>query len=86
LRDGAEAAAADGDSAGGQAGAGEADAQLASAAEAEAEQADDGLPRVSPDWEYTDQLPNGKPGYILPEEDRSLSCVGIDVTGSCVGD
>ena len=37
--------------------------------------------------EYTDELPNGQPGYVLPEEQRSLSCVGIDAaTGQCVGD
>jgi len=40
-----------------------------------------------PGSEYTDQLPNGKPGYVLPEEQRSLSCVGVDAeTGECVGD
>lgn len=32
-------------------------------------------------------LPNGRPGYALPEEKRSLDCVGIDAeTGECVGD
>jgi hypothetical protein len=36
---------------------------------------------------YTDQLPNGKPGYTLPENERSIACVGIDAeTGECVGD
>lgn len=36
---------------------------------------------------YTEQLPNGRPGYVLPEEERSLSCVGLDAeTGECVGD
>ena len=33
------------------------------------------------------QLPNGQPGYALPEEQRSLGCVGTDAeTGECVGD
>ncbi len=37
--------------------------------------------------EYDPQLPNGDPGYILPEEDRSVACIGISsVTGECVGD
>lgn len=32
-------------------------------------------------------LPNGKQGYALAPEDRSLSCVGIEQgTGNCVGD
>lgn len=36
---------------------------------------------------YTEELPNGRPGYVLPEEQRSLSCVGLDAeTGECVGD
>jgi hypothetical protein len=36
---------------------------------------------------YDEQLPNGRPGYILPEEQRSISCIGIDAaTGECVGD
>ncbi len=36
---------------------------------------------------YTDELPNGRPGYLLPEDERSLSCVGVDAqTGECVGD
>jgi hypothetical protein len=37
--------------------------------------------------EYTEQLPHGEPGYLLPEEERTLGCVGIDAeTGSCIGD
>lgn len=36
---------------------------------------------------YTDQLPNGQPGYVLPEDQRTLACVGYDAaTGQCVGD
>jgi hypothetical protein len=36
---------------------------------------------------YDEQLPHGRPGYILPEEERSISCIGIDAaTGECVGD
>lgn len=37
--------------------------------------------------EYTASLPNGDPGYVLPEEERTLSCVGYSaVDGECVGD
>jgi hypothetical protein len=37
--------------------------------------------------EYTDELPSGEPGYVLPEEQRTLACVGFDAaTGRCVGD
>jgi hypothetical protein len=36
---------------------------------------------------YTAELPNGRPGYALPEDQSSLSCVGVDAqTGQCVGD
>jgi hypothetical protein len=36
---------------------------------------------------YTEQLPNGDPGYILPSEERSTACIGISAeTGECVGD
>lgn len=37
--------------------------------------------------EYTSSLPNGDPGYVLPEEERTLSCVGYSaIDGECVGD
>jgi len=37
--------------------------------------------------EYTSSLPNGDPGYVLPEEERTLSCVGYSaIDGQCVGD
>ena len=37
--------------------------------------------------EYVDQLPNGDPGYVLPEDQRTLGCVGYSaITGQCVGD
>lgn len=37
--------------------------------------------------EYDPQLPNGDPGYILPEEERSVACIGVSAaTGECVGD
>jgi len=37
--------------------------------------------------EYVDELPNGEPGYVLPEDERTLGCVGYDAdTGECVGD
>lgn len=42
---------------------------------------------LGPSLEYTSSLPNGQPGYLLPEGDRSLSCVGYEAsTGQCVGD
>jgi hypothetical protein len=44
-------------------------------------------PGVPPGSEYTDQLPHGEPGYVLPEDQRTLACVGVDaVTGECIGD
>jgi hypothetical protein len=40
-----------------------------------------------PGSRYTEELPNGRPGYVLPEDQRSMACVGIDAqTGECVGD
>lgn len=37
--------------------------------------------------EYSEVLPHGEPGYLLPEEERSLSCIGVDAdTGECIGD
>ena len=54
---------------------------------AAAAQAAPAAPAQSTGLEYTDELPNGEPGYVLPEEQRSLACVGIDAaTGECVGD
>ncbi|MGH2990709.1 MAG: hypothetical protein ACRDMA_12785 [Solirubrobacterales bacterium] len=42
---------------------------------------------AGPPLEYTAELPHGEPGYLLPEDERTLSCVGIDAeTGSCIGD
>lgn len=36
---------------------------------------------------YLVELPNGRQGYALPEEQRSLGCVGVEQgTGECVGD
>ena len=36
---------------------------------------------------YVPRLPSGQPGYALPPEQRTLSCVGFDAqTGECVGD
>jgi hypothetical protein len=36
---------------------------------------------------YDPQLPNGDPGYLLPEDERSVACVGVsEVSGECVGD
>jgi hypothetical protein len=60
-----------GSSAGTEEGGADADAELAAATPAE--------PLV--------QLPNGELGYALPEEDRTLGCIGIEAdTGQCVGD
>lgn len=40
-----------------------------------------------PPLAYTDELPNGQPGYVLPPDQSSLGCVGIDAaSGQCVGD
>jgi len=62
--------------------AGVADASDALAA-AEAKAAAQSTPAL----EYTDQLPSGQPGYVLPPDQRSLGCVGYDAdTGQCVGD
>jgi len=37
--------------------------------------------------EYTEALPNGEPGYVLPAGERTLSCVGYEAaSGQCVGD
>ena len=37
--------------------------------------------------EYVAELPNGDPGYLLPEDQRSISCIGYSaVDGECVGD
>lgn len=53
-------------------------AEEAAAAQA-AQQAAQGPPLVT--------LPNGEPGYALPEDQRTLSCVGIDASsGDCIGD
>lgn len=71
--------------AGSRAGKTEADAQLAAA---EVQQAAE-MPAVvpPPGSTYSDQLPNGRPGYILPDGQRSISCIGVDAaTGECVGD
>jgi hypothetical protein len=37
--------------------------------------------------EYVAELPNGDSGYLLPEEQRSIACIGYSaVDGECVGD
>ena len=79
---------ADGASRGSGSGAAAAKAELAVIAEAEAVAADDGLLhlQVTPGSTYTNELPDGHPGYLLPEDQRSLSCVGVHLDGSCVGD
>lgn len=57
----------------------------AAAAAAEAEVA--ALPTIPEGLEYTDELPHGEPGYLLPPDQRSLGCVGFDAaTGQCIGD
>jgi hypothetical protein len=44
-------------------------------------------PPATEGLKYTDELPSGQPGYVLPEDQRTLACVGYDaVTGQCVGD
>jgi hypothetical protein len=67
---------------GGQAGHNQADNELAAIAEAEAE-----AEAAANALEYSDQLPNNRPGYLLPEDQRTPGCVGYDATtGECVGD
>jgi hypothetical protein len=49
--------------------------------------AEETVPSQSEDLEYSEELPHGRPGYLLPEGERSLGCVGYDAqTGECVGD
>jgi uncharacterized protein HemX len=63
--------------------------QLAAIAAEEAAAAAAAEPEPNPfaGLEYTDQLPHGEPGYVLPEDERSLGCVGFDAeTGECIGD
>ena len=60
------------------------EAAAAAAAEAAAAEA---AAAAEPSLEYTAELPHGEPGYLLPPEERSLSCVGYDAdTGECIGD
>lgn len=57
----------------------------ANAGEAEASQQAAATPASG--LTYVPQLPNGRPGYALPLEERTLACVGFDAeTGQCVGD
>jgi hypothetical protein len=64
---------------GGAAGDAAAGAKLAGIEEQEAEEAEE--------LEYVPELPNGDPGYLLPEEERSVGCIGVStVDGQCVGD
>ena len=57
------------------------EAAEAAAAEAAAAEA------AAPDLTYVPELPHGEPGYVLPLEERTLSCVGYDAdTGPCIGD
>jgi hypothetical protein len=80
---GRRSGAQDGSMAGAQAGQDEVDAELV----AEAPAGNEPASAPGAGLEYTDQLPHGRPGYVLPEEERSLACVGIDAeTGECVGD
>jgi hypothetical protein len=70
----------------GQAEAEERAAAAQAAAQAEAAEANTAV-GPPPGGYYTDELPSGEPGYVLPESQRTLSCVGIDAdTGQCVGD
>jgi hypothetical protein len=65
----------EGRDAGDRSGSTYADEQIALAQEEEAE------------LEYDPQLPNGDPGYLLPEDERSIACIGYSaVDGECVGD
>ena len=86
LAEGRGAGEVAGTSAGRGAGQTSADEELAAieaeeAAEAAAAEA------AAPDLTYVPELPHGEPGYVLPLEERTLSCVGYDAdTGQCIGD
>ena len=61
-------------------------ADAAAAVQAAAEKAA-AQPAIPPGLTYTDELPHGEPGYVLPEDQRTLACVGLDAdTGECIGD
>lgn len=75
-RDGRRSGKEKGERAGRAAGEAAADAELAEIAEEEAAE-----------LEFVPQLPNGDPGYVLPEDERTLGCVGYSaIDGECVGD
>ena len=79
--EGREAGATHGSKAGKRAGRTAVDEELAATSEPAAT-----TPEVA-GLVYDEQLPNGRPGYILPEDQRSIACIGIDAaTGECVGD
>ena len=68
----------------GSAAGSEASDEAIAAAEAEAAAAAE---EAENQLEYSDELPNGNPGYLLPEDERTFGCVGYDAqTGQCVGD
>ena len=59
----------------------------AAAAAAAAEAEVSALPTIPEGLQYTNELPHGEPGYLLPPDERSLGCVGFDAeTGQCIGD
>ncbi len=86
LRKGRTVGTADGSELGDSHGADAADAELA-AQQAAAAPAPTTAPATSGGLTYVPELPSGQPGYALPEDQRTLGCVGYDAqTGQCVGD
>lgn len=86
--EGRKRGSSDGAGQGGATGEASAKEELAKIAETKAALADDGLLHLNipPGSTYSDELPNGQPGFALPEDQRSLSCVGVGLDGGCVGD
>jgi hypothetical protein len=84
LEKGKAAGTADGSALGDRHGGDAADAELAAQQAAATPE-----PSTTPagGLTYVPNLPSGQPGYALPEDQRTLRCVGYDAqTGQCVGD
>ena len=86
LENGQAAGNADGGALGDRRGGNAAEAELA-AQQAAAAPAPTTAPAIPGGLTYVPELPSGQPGYALPEDQRTLGCVGYDAqTGQCVGD
>lgn len=87
LASGKSQAITDGTNSGKKAGQDKADSELAAQAAAQAEAEAAAAEAAATELQYTNELPSGKPGYVLPEDQRTPGCVGYDAaTGACVGD